>query len=78
VLFGSGIHSKSHQKFQPAHFAFPLNRAMQAAFRANEDKVPVTFLAHGPLIDGKLSTPKVESPLRISNLMLSVETQKRQ
>ena len=78
VLFGSGIHSQAHDKFEPAHFSFPLNRAMQAALKANEDKVPVTFAAHGPLIDGKLSTPKVESPVRISNLTLSVETQKRQ
>jgi hypothetical protein len=40
--------------------------------------VPVTFIAHGPLINGRLSTPKVESPVRIRNLTLSVETQKRQ
>jgi Common central domain of tyrosinase/Polyphenol oxidase middle domain len=78
VLFGSGIHNQSHDKFQPAHFSFPLNRAMQAALRANEDKVPVTFVAHGVLIDGKLSTPKVEAPARITNVSLSVETQKRQ
>ena len=78
VLFGSGIRNQSHDKFQPAHFSFPLNRAMQAALRANQDKVPVTFIAHGPLINGRLSTPKVESPVRIRNLTLSVETQKRQ
>src|SRR4029077_7906131 len=29
-LFGSGIRSEKHHEFQPAHFVYPLNRAMHA------------------------------------------------
>jgi hypothetical protein len=78
VLFGTGIRGQSHDNFEPAHFSFPLNRAMQAALTANADKVPLTFVAHGVLVDGKPSTPKVEAPARVSNVTLAVETQKRQ
>jgi tyrosinase len=79
ALFGSGIREEAHHGgFKPAHFAFPINRAVQAALRTNAERVPITFAPHGVLVDGRLSRPKAESPVRVGSLTLSVETQKRQ
>ena len=76
ALFGPGIHSEAHDKFEPAHFAFPINRALLAGFRASQERWTITFVPHGILIDGKPSQPKVESPVKIATVSLTVETQK--
>jgi len=76
ALFGQGIHSESHDKFEPAHFAFPVNRALLAGFKANQEHWTITFVPRGILLDGTESQPKVESPVKIAHVSLTVETQK--
>jgi len=73
ALFGNGIRSEAHGKFKPARFAFPINRAMGASLRKNEERVSITFVAHGILVDGKPSRPKVESPVHIGAVNITVE-----
>jgi hypothetical protein len=76
ALFGPGIHAESHDKFEPAHFAFPINGALLAGFKANQERWTLTFVPRGILIDGKPSQPKVESPVKIASASLAVERQK--
>jgi hypothetical protein len=76
ALFGQGIHSESHDEFEPAHFAFPVNRALLAGFKANQEHWTITFVPRGILLDGTESQPKVESPVKIAHISLTVETQK--
>jgi tyrosinase len=75
-LFGSGIRGEKHHEFKPAHFVYPINRAVQASLRANVERVLVTFVALGILIDGKPSRPEVKSPVRIGKASLSIERAK--
>jgi len=76
ALFGSGIHAESHDKFEPAHFAFAVNRALLAGFKANQERWTLTFVPNGILVDGKPSQPKVESPVKIASASFAVEIQK--
>jgi tyrosinase len=76
ALFGAGIRSDAHHEFKPAHFVFPIGRALKTALRGNEDQLQVTFIPTGVLINGKPSRPEVQSPVRIGDAALSVETQK--
>ncbi len=78
VLFGEGIRNEAHKEFKPAHFAFPLNRALVAAMRSNEERVLVTFVPRGILIEGKPTRPKVESPVKIGSASLTVERRKQE
>jgi hypothetical protein len=73
ALFGPGIRSARHHA-APAHFAFPINRAIEAAMKENAERALVTFVPHGPLIDEKPSRPEVKSPVRIGQARLTVET----
>jgi len=75
-LFGSGIRSEKHHEFKPAHFVYPINRAVQASLKANAERVLVTFVPLGILIDGKPSRPEVKSPVHIGKASLSIETAK--
>jgi hypothetical protein len=52
-------------------------KVMRTSLRTNEDKLSVTFVPHGILINGKPSRPKVESSVRIGQVSLAVESQKR-
>ena len=78
VLFGAGIRSEAHNEFKPAHFAFRIGRAIASSLKAQEDRLPVTFVARGILVDGKQVQPKVESQVRVGEISLSVERQERQ
>ena len=78
VLFGSGIRSEAHGEFKPAHFAFAISRAIRASLKENQERLQVTFVPQGILMDGKPSRPKVESPVRIGRASLTVEKEKRQ
>jgi hypothetical protein len=78
ALFGSGIRSEVHHGFKPAHFAFPVGRAVMTSLKGREDQLQVTFVPHGVLVDGKPTHPNVESPVRVGQASLAVETQKRQ
>jgi len=73
ALFGSGVRDEKHHKYKPAHFAYPINRALQASLGANADRVDVTFVPLGIIIDGKPSRPEVKAPVRIGKAVLSVE-----
>jgi hypothetical protein len=75
-LFGSGVREEAHHGFKPAHFLFPLNRAMRAALKGNEDRVTVTLVPTGILINGKRTHPEVTSKVRIGNASLTVERAK--
>jgi tyrosinase len=76
ALFGQGIHSGAHDKFEPAHFAFPVSRTLLAGFKANQERWMITFVPRSILVDGKTSQPKVESPVKIASVSLAVETQR--
>lgn len=77
ALFGAGVRSDAHHDFKPAEFTFPVERPIMRALKANEDKVQITFVPQGILVDGKPTQPKVESSVHIGEASLSVETQKR-
>jgi Common central domain of tyrosinase/Polyphenol oxidase middle domain len=72
-LFGTGIRDQAHHEFVPAHFRFPLNRAIQAALKSKEERVTVTIAPVGILVDGKPSRPEVRSKVRIGKASLVVE-----
>lgn len=72
ALFGPGIRTSRHHD-TPAHFAFPINRAIAAAIKENAERALVTFVPHGPLIDQKPSRPEVKSPVRIGQVRVTVE-----
>jgi hypothetical protein len=76
ALFGSGVRDEKHHGHKPAHFAYPINRALQASLRVNADRVSVTFVPLGIVIDGKPSRPEVKSPVRIGKASLSVDRAK--
>jgi hypothetical protein len=67
ALFGPGVRSEAHHEFKPAHFAFPIKRAVLASLKAKQGSIRVTFVPHGILVNGKPSRPKVESKVRIKN-----------
>lgn len=77
-LFGSGIRSQARHGFKPAHFVFTVNRAMQSALKRNEDRLQLTFVPHGILVNGKPTRPKVESPAHVGQITLTVATEKEQ
>ncbi len=77
-LFGVGIRSEAPHGFKPARFLYPLNRALQAAMKENEERLTVTFVPLGILIDGKPSRPDVKFPVHIGKTAILVEHQKEQ
>jgi Common central domain of tyrosinase len=78
ALFGQGIHGELHnkEKFEPAKFTFPINRALSAGLKANQEHWTIMFIPRGVLIDGKPSRPKVESPVKIASVSITMETHK--
>jgi hypothetical protein len=76
ALFGQGIHESSHQEFEPAHFAFPINKAILAGLKATQEKWTVSFVPRGLLVDGKPAPVKVASPVKIGSLSLAAEMRK--
>jgi Common central domain of tyrosinase/Polyphenol oxidase middle domain len=77
-LFSAGVRSKSHGDFKPAHFRFRANRAVLEALRMNQGQLRLVFVPSGPLINGKPSRPKVEAPVRIGTINLSIGSEKPQ
>jgi tyrosinase len=78
ALFGTGIHAEMQHEFKPAHFAFPITRALKAALKTNTRRVPITFAAQGILVDGKPSRPVVEAPIQIGHIAITAEPLKQQ
>ena len=76
ALFAAGIRNHAHGDFKPAHFTFQVNRQILAALRGNQEQLRLTFVPSGPLIDGKPSRPKVEAPVRIGAVNISVGREK--
>lgn len=77
ALFGSGIRNETHHgKFMPASFSFVINGAIEDAVRGSAEKVNVTFVPHGVLIDGKPSRPEVKSRVKIGSASLVVASEK--
>jgi hypothetical protein len=72
TLFAAGVREHAHGGFQPAHFTFNANRAIEAALRTRQEKLPLVFVPTGPLIDGKPSHPKVQSPVRIGAINVAI------
>ena len=77
-LFSKGVRSHTHGEFQPEHFTFNANRAIEAALRTRQEKLPLVFVPTGPLIDGKPSHPKVQSPVRIGAVNVAIARQQEQ
>jgi tyrosinase len=77
-LFSAGIKEHSHGDFKPAKFSFRANRAIQAALKSRAEKLRLTFVPSGPLMEGKPVRPKVESPVRIGAVNISVAREKRE
>jgi hypothetical protein len=73
ALFGSGVRSEKHHEFKPAHFVYPLNRALQAALRANAARVQVTFVPLGIVVDRKATRSEVKAPVRIGKISLVID-----
>lgn len=72
ALFAAGVRAHAHGDFKPAHFTFHANRQILAALRGNQEQLRLTFVPSGPLIDGKPSRPRVEAPVRIGAVNISV------
>jgi hypothetical protein len=75
-LFGSGVRSEKHHEFKPAHFEYPLNQAIPAALKANAERMQVTFVPLGIVVDGKPTRPEVKSSVHIGKISLVVEKAK--
>lgn len=76
-LFSAGVHSKAQHDFKPAEFAFSLDRVIPAAMRTNAEKLELTIVPSGILINGKRSQPRVAAKVRIGRLSIAVETQRK-
>lgn len=70
-FFGAGVRSETHHEFKPAHFAYPLNRAF-TALKGNAERVQVTFVPLGIIVDGKEMRPEVKSPVRIGKVSVAI------
>jgi len=66
------VRSHAHGEFQPQRFTFNATRAIEAALRTKQEKLPLVFVPTGPLIDGKPSQPKVQAPVRIGAINVSL------
>ncbi|MFI5093261.1 MAG: tyrosinase family protein [Candidatus Acidiferrum sp.] len=72
-LFGSGVRGEKHHEFRPAHFVYPLNRAVEAVLEANAERLQITFVPLGIVVDGKPRRPEVKSTVRIGKMSLVIE-----
>lgn len=77
ALFGAGIRNEAHHGFQPARLAFPLDPTVIDWFTKQSERVVITFVPAGILVNGKPSRPKAQSQVRIGSVSLSVEVEKR-
>jgi hypothetical protein len=78
ALFGAGVREHAHGDFKPAKFTFRANRAILAALRSRQEQLRLVFVPSGPLMDGKPTRPKVQSPVRIGAVNISVAREELQ
>jgi hypothetical protein len=78
ALFGAGVRADMHHdmKFEAAHLVFPLNRALEAWERAGGQKLFVTFVPVGILVDGKPSPVEAKAKVHIGRISLTVQRQR--
>jgi hypothetical protein len=72
ALFSTGIRSHTHGEFKPAHFTFPINKALDVTLRSKEEKPQLTFVPSGPLMEGKRQLLKMQAPIHIGSVNISV------
>ena len=78
ALFGAGVRADTHHnhQFEPAHFVFPLNRALEAWLRAGGQKLVASFVPVGILVDGKPSQVEAKAKVHVGSISLVVERQR--
>ncbi len=67
MLFGVGVHDE-HGGF--ANFNLVINRAVLGTQKGSP--LSLTFVVHGPLIDGKPSQPEVRALVNIGNIAIAI------
>jgi hypothetical protein len=72
TLFAAGVREHAHEGFKPAKFTFRANRAILAALKSRQEQLRLLFVPTGPLIDGKPTHPKVQSPVRIGTINIAI------
>jgi tyrosinase len=75
ALFACGIQSLEHHT-GPAHFAYPISRAIATGTPSSPDRIAVAFVARGAIVDGQPTSPEIKSPLRVGQARLMVETKR--
>lgn len=75
AMFGAGVRG-SHE-FKPANFTFVADKAVQAALRGGTKRFALTFVAAGPLVNGKPSKPQIGAKVRVGSVDILVQTRKR-
>ncbi|HZS29541.1 MAG TPA: tyrosinase family protein [Candidatus Angelobacter sp.] len=78
TLFGAGVREHAHGDFKPAKFTFRANRAILAALKSRQEQLRLVFVPSGPLMNGKPTRPKVQSPVRIGTVNISVAREELQ
>jgi tyrosinase len=76
ALFGTGVRAGAHE-FKPTSFTFVADLALQTALRSGTDRLALTFVAVGPLRNGKPSRPRVAARVRIGAVSMFVQTRRR-
>lgn len=72
ALFGRGI--RGRPGFKPATFSFAADRAVLAALAAGAERLRLTFLATGPIVDGKPSPPRPAAKVKIPTVSFAVRS----
>jgi tyrosinase len=76
ALFGTGVREGSHH-FMPATFSFVADGALRRALRRDPSSLSLTFVMTGPVVDGKVSAPKVASSVRVGKVSIVAQTRRR-
>jgi len=75
AMFGAGV--RGTHDFKPATFTFAGDKAVQRALASGTDKLALTFVAAGKLVNGKPSKPELGADVRIGAVDFLAETRKR-
>lgn len=68
VLIGPGI----RPRFKPARLDFVAGRAVHAALAGGAERLRLTFVATGPLVDGKPSPPRPAAKVKVATVSFVV------
>jgi Common central domain of tyrosinase/Polyphenol oxidase middle domain len=75
AMFGAGV--RGTHDFKPATFTFVGDKAVQRALASSTDKLALTFVAAGKLVNGKPSKPELGANVRIGAVDFLTQTRKR-